>query len=1126
MANLTPEVIAPTPLVEEPVQAVDIGLLEQTTNQTSRSRRKWSTDENKDVLMCFFKAKTEGKYFGKRMNELWIEKHPDINVGEKRLTLQKNMIIKKKWFTDVELDQIKYQATKELTEVNDEHPLDIQNIENDTVSDDHDGDTIIHDEQHIEQEHSLNDLSEYQMESRQKIIDTMNNTEQRKRLPKLKYSVKLTKITADVNKVMDSIPTRSITETNKLLYTTGLVVTGELGYKMNERKRNNDKYPPWKRRIQNRINNMRKDISRLKELDAKNLKNKRLENVLTNKYQLNNKSIKQVIEELKQHVKALGKKIERYDNRIKHYHQNKMFQTNQKDLYKELNETTKTKTNAKPNKDEVRTFWSDLWSKEKHHNTNAQWLKDVQQEYDDVREQQDLIFTREKVKKMAKKIKNWKAPGKDEVHGYWIKHLTNLHERIAAQLQHVFESDETPPWMTEGRTTLIMKDEKKGPIPSNYRPITCLPTLWKLMTSIISDSIYQHLDEQGLMPKEQKGCSRGSRGTKDQLLIDKTILRNAKLKKKNLEMIWIDYKKAYDSVPHSWILESLSTIKVNASINKFLRKAMKMWRTELMVEKESCGLCDIKSGIFQGDSLSPLLFIVALIPLSTILNNTNKGYKIKCNQILNHLLYMDDLKLYAKTERESESLLHTVRIFSEDISMTFGIEKCAKISVKRGKVVRREGIKLPDGKEIKCLQGEENYKYLGVLEKDDINHDKVKKNVRTEYTRRLKLILKSKLNGRNKIVAINTYAIPVVRYTAGIVKWNMEEVKEMDRKTRKQMTIHRGLHPRADVDRLYLPRSNGGRGLKSIEDVVHEEEIALNEYVKKNEYLSDIIKDTPDIIKEHSETKKEYHQRKQHERMQAYKNKPLHGQYIRNIEGKIDIESTNKWLNKGDLKIETEGLITAAQDQSLPVKALNNIYKNNESPLCRLCKEKTETVEHIVSGCKVLAGNEYKQRHDNVARNIHWHICEKNGIECEDKWWKHQPKAVEENDDVKILWDFNIYTDKKISARRPDIVVIDKKNKRVQIIDISVPADHRIQEKENEKVNKYQDLRIEIERLWEMKTTTVPVVIGSLGAIPAQLKEQLKRLGIKCCNIANIQKSVLLGTAHIIRKVLQLSGSG
>ena len=766
-----------------------------------------------------------------------------------------------------------------------------------------------------------------------------------------------------------------------------------------------------------------------------------------------------------------------------------------------------------------------MWSKEKYHNTNAEWLNDVKQEYAHVQEQEQLLFTTEKVKEKVTRIKNWKAPGKDEIHGYWLKHLTTLHERMASQLQHVFDN-ETPSWMTDGRTTLIMKDQKKGAIPSNYRPITCLPTMWKLMTSIISESIYKHLDVQGLMPKEQKGCSRGSRGTKDQLLIDKTILKNAKLKKKNLDMIWIDYKKAYDSVPHSWILESLNTIKVNTEIREFLQKVMKQWRTELMIENESCGLCNIRSGIFQGDSLSPLLFIVALIPLSIILNNTNKGYRLNNNQTLNHLLYMDDLKLYGKSERESESLLHTVRIFSKDISMSFGIDKCAKVSVKRGKVVGREGIKLPDGNEIKQLKGEENYKYLGILEEGDINHDKIKNNVRSEYNRRLKLILKSKLNGRNKVLAINTYAIPVVRYTAGIVKWNVEEVKEIDRKTRKLMTIHHGLHPRADVDRLYLPRSKGGRGLKSVEDIVNEEEIALNDYVKKNEYLLNIIKETPNILKDHTENKKEYSQRKENERLQSYKNKPLHGKYVKDIEGKIDIESTNLWLHKGDLKIETEGLITAAQDQSLPVRALNNIYKNNESPLCRLCNEKIETVEHIVSGCKVLAGNEYKQRHDNVAKNIHWHLCKKNGIECEEKWWNHQPEPVEENDAIKILWDFNIYTDKKITARRPDIVVIDRINKIVQIIDISVPADHRVEEKENEKVNKYQDLRIEIERLWELKTMTTPIVIGSLGAIPTRFKEQLKRLDIDNFNIVNIQKSVLLGTAHIIRKVLQLSGSG
>ena len=94
--------------------------------------------------------------------------------------------------------------------------------------------------------------------------------------------------------------------------------------------------------------------------------------------------------------------------------------------------------------------------------------------------------------------------------------------------------------------------------------------------------------------------------------------------------------------------------------------------------------------------------------------------------------------------------------------------------------------------------------------------------------------------------------------------------------------------------------------------------------------------------------------------------------------------------------------------------------------MCRLCKERVETVEHLVSGCTVLAGKEYKERHDNVARNIHWHICKKHGIECGENWWSHQPEPVVENDEVKILWDFNIYTDRKIHARRPDIVVIEK----------------------------------------------------------------------------------------------------
>ena len=108
-----------------------------------------------------------------------------------------------------------------------------------------------------------------------------------------------------------------------------------------------------------------------------------------------------------------------------------------------------------------------------------------------------------------------------------------------------------PSWLTKGRTALLQKDKSKGNIASNYRPITSLPLMQKLLSAVIADQIYGHLDQQKLLPEEQKGCRKRSRGTNDLLYIDWTVIRGVKSRKKNLAMAWIDYKKAYDMVPHS-----------------------------------------------------------------------------------------------------------------------------------------------------------------------------------------------------------------------------------------------------------------------------------------------------------------------------------------------------------------------------------------------------------------------------------------------------------------------------------------------------------------------------------------------------------------------------------------------
>ena len=179
-------------------------------------------------------------------------------------------------------------------------------------------------------------------------------------------------------------------------------------------------------------------------------------------------------------------------------------------------------------------------------------------------------------------------------------------------------------------------------------------------------------------------------------------------------------------------------------------------------------------------------------------------------------------------------------------------------------------------------------------------------------------------------------------------------------------------------------------------------------------------------------------------------------------------------------------------------------------------------MQHIVSGCEKLAQKEYKRRHDNVAKKINWDLCKRHDLEHHEKWYDHIPEGAIENDKIKLLWDINIQCDNVIEARRPDIVVIDKKERVCLIVDIAVPAGRRVEEKEQEKVEKYQDLKREIGRMWEIrKVQVVPVVIGALGSVSKGFDKWIGKLDIQC-NFVDMQKTALLETARILRKVLEM----
>jgi len=166
------------------------------------------------------------------------------------------------------------------------------------------------------------------------------------------------------------------------------------------------------------------------------------------------------------------------------------------------------------------------------------------------------------------------------------------------------------------------------------------------------------------------------------------------------------------------------------------------------------------------------------------------------------------------------------------------------------------------------------------------------------------------------------------------------------------------------------------------------------------------------------------------ERIENYHNKPLHGYYPQVHKDLLGPKFNFLWLSKGFLIGEKEGLLIAAQNQALLTRTMQHIYSAATSPLCYLCGNYDETFEHLVSGCGFLAVSQYIIRHNHVARHIHW--------------------------------DFNIYTD------RANLCSSSRHSYYQQVGQFSTthrcfyPTDRHIVSKENEKIDKYQELRIEL----------------------------------------------------------------
>lgn len=436
----------------------------------------------------------------------------------------------------------------------------------------------------------------------QTTLETYMNTNptERPSIPRQKSSKKLALVVAYINEHiltkhanadMDFITLQNI------IYCAAFTVASCCGCRIHTEPQNSrnhcpDRIPAWQRRLNNKISELRRDIGRLTQYQNGNNSrriNKYIEGIME-KYRIHtqheetNTDVSKFLDTLKQKLTVASSRLKRYTTCTDRKKQNAVFLNNEKSFYRTIDKKHSSTTNnvALPTSETLSDFWSDIWTNPKQHNENC----NIVAEDIDYHTQHILGMAYEYVPidifmKVVKNSHNWKSPGTDKIHNYWYKKFTTIHPFLHTHINKFIESPENfPKFITEGITYMLPKDSDYSN-PAHYRPITCLQTIYKLIAGCIKELIYTHVISNNILAEEQKGCRKFSQGCKEQLVIDSAVMKQATVKKKDISTMFIDYRKAYDSVPHSWLLYILQHYKVHPTIIQFLRNVMNSWSTQL-----------------------------------------------------------------------------------------------------------------------------------------------------------------------------------------------------------------------------------------------------------------------------------------------------------------------------------------------------------------------------------------------------------------------------------------------------------------------------------------------------------------------------------------------------------------
>ena len=539
---------------------------------------------------------------------------------------------------------------------------------------------------------------------------------------------------------------------------------------------------------------------------------------------------------------------------------------------------------------------------------------------------------------------------------------------------------------------------------------------------------------------------------------------------------------------------------------------------------------------------------------------------------------MDDLKNYSKSFNEQRNVLSDIKDKMGDASLLWNDKKCKVINIKRGSIdTSISDMVLPDGTKLECLKLEQTYKFLGVPENELHAIGSLVESLRRTISQRTSIIWSSPLSEYNKVMATNMFVHSVSEYYMWSERFNIGDLRDFDKTVRDIMNDERAKYSLQMNATLYLPRSEGGRGLKNFETLYKKTRIkaAINLFcgsdpriqcVKefdltrmkkgKSSIIGDAVRyarDDFNFTLEHSEegllvvsvdrddevtSNKEAVKRLLKSQEISILLQEVHSSTWQGVilKSRHSDESLIKkaftWLTKWkDCPADIINEVQSIHLQITPTltfqktRSLMNIVSTN----CRLCHSGVENVKHLLSSCEFFLATAYKRRHDRALQCILFHFLAQHGLidKCPAWYTKIDIKPFYENEKVKVYWDIPEYygseDEDENKLLRPDGKIILQEEKMIYVLEMSVPWIENRQQKFSEKEEKYVDIiqSLKVDNpLFKVKQLTF--IIDNLGGYSSNLINSLKDLNFSTKKIDRViygmQKIVLTEAVAMIRR--------